>query len=997
MAPAKKLKSVNKRFVAVNDSPSKNDASVSRKSKQKKRKLTGMLGPEWSKQELTRFYDAYRKCGKDWKKIAHMLRSRSVEMVEALYNMNREGGGSDTDSDNSDMIPQKHQKYQKGKVQAAVSKEDVLQPPVPSSDGGRCMSLLKMHLNGIQPFIPVRKRTPRIPVSSLDDEYFLYNLPTNKGVKKLEDLDDDGFAHGAARLSTDGRQKPEKMQPKHDRYGIDKEVAAYGVKINGAMYGGLARDADSWKETGSLTFVENKGNKGEKQEGVGDGTEQFDDIVEDCNSADKACGVGLFRKKRGYEAKNARTVDFPPQAAGKRNKKLLFEDDAPNFDALQTLVDLSLMMPTSAAETVESSRESVIGMDIKVNSTAHSDATLRSESAVREYKRKRKSLAPKVKSIGEEGAVRDTIVDSPAHSDTSLRDGNPRRKYKRKYKSEAQKKHKTEEQVNPHLENLVEIEVSADKETQSINGIRQDSTRIPSLSEHCQLARAQDVSSCNGQRLMDADIAVSSAQVSSTSEVLPSRKGKSRRKAERALVHKCPQNGLRDLSRRGSSLPHGKALALQDKLSNYLSCHMVRRWCAFEWFYSAIDYPWFAQMEFVEYLNHVGLGHIPRLTHVEWGVIRSSLGRPRRFSERFLLEERDKLEQYRESVRRHYAELRAGSREGLPSDLARPLSVGQRVIAVHPKTREFHDGSILTIEYDKFRVQFDHSDLGVELVKDIDCMPFNPAENMPEGLRIRRLSYGFGILKEPQVSSGGFMFPLIEHLEGVDVCNGAPPPTQLIKNQPKVLSSQVNVEKQSGYPGKLPNWPQHVTYSVGPSSPCPSTSYLLSSEEPNSNLVEIVKASREKAHGLVDTAIKALSSMKEGENAFSKIQKALSVTDTCEPASSSGEAPTESPIQMASAILEQQLSDDNFVAKSLESYDGKDQKIPSELITSCLVTYLMIQKCTERHHPPAEVAQLLDTAVKSLHPCCPQNLSIYRDIEICMGQIKTRILALVPT
>ena len=49
---------------------------------------------------------------------------------------------------------------------------------------------------------------------------------------------------------------------------------------------------------------------------------------------------------------------------------------------------------------------------------------------------------------------------------------------------------------------------------------------------------------------------------------------------------------------------------------------MVRRWCTFEWFYSAIDYPWFAKREFDEYLNHVGLGHIPRLTRVEWGVIR---------------------------------------------------------------------------------------------------------------------------------------------------------------------------------------------------------------------------------------------------------------------------------------------------------------------------------------------------------------------------------------
>lgn len=63
-------------------------------------------------------------------------------------------------------------------------------------------------------------------------------------------------------------------------------------------------------------------------------------------------------------------------------------------------------------------------------------------------------------------------------------------------------------------------------------------------------------------------------------------------------------------------------LNLQEKLSCCLSSDMVRRWCTFEWFYSAIDYPWFANREFVEYLNHVGLGHIPRLTRVEWGVIR---------------------------------------------------------------------------------------------------------------------------------------------------------------------------------------------------------------------------------------------------------------------------------------------------------------------------------------------------------------------------------------
>lgn len=67
-------------------------------------------------------------------------------------------------------------------------------------------------------------------------------------------------------------------------------------------------------------------------------------------------------------------------------------------------------------------------------------------------------------------------------------------------------------------------------------------------------------------------------------------------------------------------------------------------------------------------------------------------------------------------MRKHYNELRAGIREGLPTDLARPLSVGQRVIALHPKTRELYDGSVLTVDHDKCRVQFDSPEIGVEFV-----------------------------------------------------------------------------------------------------------------------------------------------------------------------------------------------------------------------------------------------------------------------------------------
>lgn len=104
-------------------------------------------------------------------------------------------------------------------------------------------------------------------------------------------------------------------------------------------------------------------------------------------------------------------------------------------------------------------------------------------------------------------------------------------------------------------------------------------------------------------------------------------------------------------------------------------------------------------------------------------VLCSSLGKPRRLSQKFLEEEREKLEQYRESVRAHYAELRVGTKEGLPTDLARPLSVGQRVSACHPKFGEIHDGSILTVDHSRCRVQFDRPELGVEFIVVISTVP----------------------------------------------------------------------------------------------------------------------------------------------------------------------------------------------------------------------------------------------------------------------------------
>ncbi|PQQ19454.1 protein ALWAYS EARLY 3 isoform X1 [Prunus yedoensis var. nudiflora] len=69
MAPSRKSRSVNKQFSYTNEAASNKCGENANKTGQKKRKLSDMLGPQWTKEELENFYEAYRKYGKDWKKL----------------------------------------------------------------------------------------------------------------------------------------------------------------------------------------------------------------------------------------------------------------------------------------------------------------------------------------------------------------------------------------------------------------------------------------------------------------------------------------------------------------------------------------------------------------------------------------------------------------------------------------------------------------------------------------------------------------------------------------------------------------------------------------------------------------------------------------------------------------------------------------------------------------------------------------------------------------
>lgn len=62
----------------------------------------------------------------------------------------------------------------------------------------------------------------------------------------------------------------------------------------------------------------------------------------------------------------------------------------------------------------------------------------------------------------------------------------------------------------------------------------------------------------------------------------------------------------------------------------------MRRWCACEFFCSAIDRPWLMRNELADYLGHVGIPKAAKLSRPELAIIRASLGRPRRLSLNYL-------------------------------------------------------------------------------------------------------------------------------------------------------------------------------------------------------------------------------------------------------------------------------------------------------------------------------------------------------------------------
>ncbi|KAL8244693.1 hypothetical protein R6Q59_010951 [Mikania micrantha] len=1096
MGPTRKSRSVNKRYLYDNEiSPSKDGANTNKKN-QRKKKLSDMLGSHWSNDELEHFYEAYRKHGKDWKKVAAVFRNRSVEMVEAVYSLNKaylslpEGTASvvgfiammtdyysnmedrDSEHEKNDGVgpSRKPQKRMQRKVHETTSKGFRLHPEAAPTDYGFLSLLKKKRSAGSRPRV-VGKRTPRFPVS-----HFYGNV--KRGLK-LKENDDEDVAHSIALTLAEASKRggsPQVSQTAnrisdslmssschsaermHDESDVASGWFVNDNDIEGSMEADnteVSRHKSKEKINAGYSLHDKKGTDGRQVRVDKKENTHLDYIREACSGTE---GHNLGTIRRNF---NIKVADAKPSRSSQVSKN---RDENSAFDALETLANLSLMISPEANEN---------GKDELVNDTRLLQNM--PTSCQKEKRSRKQSISRSEAADGKPQTSAKNLVDD-AHAS-----------------SEAKNFHQFFSKVSRKRQKILGskiIQAEASVDTTPIESMEAEATNAAqtSLSRHISQGSSPQLVK-TGQHV---SISIHSRRDLHVSEMKPSNtRTKARNKRKLSKPEALEISKLSDVVVSEKSSLHLPSLSqrivkLKGELSTCLSNPLMRRWCTFEWFYSAIDDPWFAKREFVEYLFHVGLGHVPRLTRVEWGVIRSSLGKPRRFSDQFLKEEKDKLNQFRDSVRTHYTELRAGSRDGLPTDLARPLTVGQHVLAVYPKTREIHDGTVLTVDHDRCRVQFNHPELGVEIIMDTDCMPVNPFENLPASLMHRKhIDKFFENLDEVKVNGLGkdgrvelenmdevasvksesqyrngsrdtlsnyhaaYSGPgtlakfqakeadveaiaeltrsldkkeavVIELrrmnddvLENQTVGDFALKDSEAFKKQYAAVLVQLN-EANAQVSSALFRLRQRNTYqrnfllnlpkAVGDLTNHGAISDHTSNhtQESQSHVNEIVEISRTKARNMVDIAIQALSSLKlnstvEIDKAVDYINDLLTFDDSYIPPvrpNPNASGPLHSSFSVHQQLVSIIKAPD---ANPMSPLDLNKASVPSELITQCVATLFIIQKCTERQFPPAEVASILDSAVSSLQPCSTQNLQVYAEIQKCMGIIKNQILALVPT
>ncbi|KAL9649543.1 hypothetical protein ABK040_003221 [Willaertia magna] len=192
---------------------------------------------------------------------------------------------------------------------------------------------------------------------------------------------------------------------------------------------------------------------------------------------------------------------------------------------------------------------------------------------------------------------------------------------------------------------------------------------------------------------------------------------------------------------------------LANKMIKFLLRKKTRLFCTCEWFYSTLDSGYFNKNEFIECLKAIEptLNEKTIFKRFEMKSIKnqmfSKFGKPRRFSQKFLSEEREKLEKYRKFVRDYYSSHFTSMKEDNDEDDNQLFMLDNDINMVDINMQQYYDNipsllrpndQVLVLNEESQYVQLgiilecntlDHTYLvkmlntNIEkIVKDIDCM-----------------------------------------------------------------------------------------------------------------------------------------------------------------------------------------------------------------------------------------------------------------------------------
>ncbi|XP_064635004.1 protein lin-9 homolog isoform X3 [Lineus longissimus] len=187
------------------------------------------------------------------------------------------------------------------------------------------------------------------------------------------------------------------------------------------------------------------------------------------------------------------------------------------------------------------------------------------------------------------------------------------------------------------------------------------------------------------------------------------------------------------------STPDKKAAqATGVRLRNLLKLPKAHKWVCYEWFFSNLDIPLFiGENDFCICLKEsFPQLKLSKMRRAEWSILRRLMGKPRRCSPSFFLEERQALNAKRERIRllqqRKVTELK--NLKDLPEEVPMPLVIGTKVTARLRKPQDgLFTGSIDALDTvnNTYRVTFERAGLGTHSIPDYEVLSNEPQETMP--------------------------------------------------------------------------------------------------------------------------------------------------------------------------------------------------------------------------------------------------------------------------